>query len=49
MLGYSDSIVSRVVFRGALSTPEQSNSYSDARVSSTQTAETIDIVTQILF
>ena len=30
---------------GSLSTPEHSNSDSDARVSSTQSAETIDIVT----
>ena len=31
--------------RGTVSTPEQSTSYSDARVSSTQCAETIDLVT----
>ena len=31
--------------RGAVSTPEQSTSYSDAPVSSTQSAETIDLVT----
>ena len=33
--------------RGAFSTPEQSTSYSDARVSTS--AETIDLVTQISF
>ena len=31
--------------RGTVSTKEQSTSYSDARVSSTQCAETIDLVT----
>ena len=31
--------------RGTVSTPEQSTSYSDAQVSSTQSAETIDLVT----
>ena len=31
--------------RGTVSTPEQSTSYSDAQVSSTQSAETFDLVT----
>ena len=34
--------------RGTVSTPEQSISYSDARVSSTQSAETLDLVTPAL-
>ena len=35
--------------RGTVPTPEKSISYSDARVSSTQSAETIDLVTPDLF
>ena len=35
--------------RGAVSTPEQSIYYSDTRVSSTQSAEKTDLVTQTLF
>ena len=34
--------------RGAISTPEQSTSYSNARISSTQIAETIELATPYL-